>query len=107
MNNRFNALMQMLETEPNDVFLNYALSQEFMSLNDFEKANLQLQKTLQINNSYLACYYQLGQVNEKLNNNDSAINYYKKGITLAQQQGNKKALSELNEALWLLSDDEF
>ncbi len=97
-------LMQMLETEPNDVFLNYALAMEFMSASDFEAAKLQLKKTLVLNETYLPCFYQLGQVTEKLASFDEAIVYYKKGLEIAKAQNNTKAIGEINEALWMLED---
>jgi Tfp pilus assembly protein PilF len=97
-------LLDMLETDSQDVFLNYALAMEFLSEQNFPAAESQLQKTLRIEPDYLPCFYQLGQVNEKLNQDVLAIEFYNKGIELANKQGNKKALGELNEALWLLQD---
>ena len=52
---RKDMLLHMLELEPNDVFLNYALSQELMGVEDYANANLQLQKTLLLDKNYLAC----------------------------------------------------
>jgi Tfp pilus assembly protein PilF len=101
---RKESLLTMLEKEPQDVFLNYALAMEFLSEHNFSAAESQLQKTLSIEPDYLPCFYQLGQVHEKLNQDVLAIEFYNKGIELANKQGNKKALGELNEALWLLQD---
>jgi tetratricopeptide (TPR) repeat protein len=77
---------------------------EFLGEKDFTNADLQLQKTLRINEEYLPCFYQLGQLNEKLNNTNLAIQFYSNGIELAKKQENTKALGELKEALWLLED---
>ena len=101
---RKETLLGMLETDSQDVFLNYALAMEFLGEHDFKQAESQFQHTLKLNSDYLPCYYQLGQVNEKLNQSDLAIQFYNKGIELANKQGNKKALGELKEALWLLQD---
>lgn len=97
-------IFDMLVKEPNDVFLNYALAMEHLSAEEFKEADLQFKKVLDINPNYLPCFYQLGQVNEKLDNNDIAISYYKQGVELAKLQNNKKALGELNEAIWMLED---
>lgn len=97
-------LLEMLSKEPKDVFLNYALAMEHLAENDFSLAQQQLLNTIAIQEDYLPCYYQLGQVNEKLGNNNQALIYYKKGLILAQQQQNKKAMGELNEAIWMLED---
>lgn len=97
-------IFDMLLKEPNDVFLNYALAMEHLSSEEFKEAELQLKKVLTINPNYLPCFYQLGQVNEKLGNNDIALNFYKQGVEFAKSQNNNKALGELNEAIWMLED---
>ena len=97
-------ILNMLVSEPNDVFLNYALAMEFISNNEFQEADVQLKKVLSIKPDYLPCFYQLGQLNEKLGNNEVALHYYKQGVDLAKSQNNNKALGELNEAIWMLED---
>ena len=97
-------IFDMLEKEPNDVFLNYALAMEHLSTGDYRDAEAQLKKVLQINPTYLPCFYQLGQVNEKLGHTEQALTYYHQGVELAKSQNNKKALGELNEAIWMLED---
>lgn len=97
-------IYDMLVKEPNDVFLNYALAMEHLSAEEYKEAELQFTKVLSINPTYLPCFYQLGQVNEKLGNNDVALTYYKQGVEFAKSQNNNKALGELNEAIWMLED---
>lgn len=97
-------ILTMLVSEPNDVFLNYALAMEYIATYNFKEAEEQLKNVLLINPSYLPCFYQLGQVYEKLNLIDMALNYYKQGIDLAKLQNNNKALGELTEAIWMLED---
>ena len=97
-------IFDMLVKEPNDVFLNYALAMEHLSAEEFKEAEAQLRKVLNIKTDYLPCYYQLGQVNEKLNNIELALSYYKQGVEIAKSQNNTKALGELNEAIWMLED---
>lgn len=103
MNNpRKDTLLEMIRKEPQDVFLNYALAVEFVGEGKYAEAENQFLKTLQLNDEYLPCYYQLGQVAEKLNKEKEALEYYHKGAELAKKQNNNKALNELNEAIWLL-----
>lgn len=97
-------IFDMLLKEPNDVFLNYALAMEHLSAEEYREADTQLKKVLAINPNYLPCFYQLGQVNEKLGNTDIALAYYKQGVDMAKLQNNTKALGELNEAIWMLED---
>lgn len=99
---RIDMLIGMLEKEPLDVFLNYALAVEFVGEGKYKDAEAQFLKTLQLNTDYLPCYYQLGQTAEKLNKEQEALAYYKKGLNLATQQNNTKAINELNEAIWML-----
>ena len=102
---RINMLLSMLEKEPEDVFLNYALAVEFVGEQKYKEAERQLLKTAKINPEYLPCYYQLGQVAEKIKNEKEALEYYKKGLALAQKQNNQKAVNEINEAIWMLEDN--
>ncbi len=102
MNSRIDNLLGMLKEEPNDLFLNYALAVEFVGQEKYREAENQFLKTLQLNNEYLPCYYQLGQTAEKLNKEKEALAYYHKGVELAKKQNNNKALNELNEAIWML-----
>jgi tetratricopeptide (TPR) repeat protein len=101
---RIDMLLSMLEKEPEDIFLNYALAVEFVGERKYEEAEKQFLKTAKLNEDYLPCYYQLGQVAEKLNKEKEALEYYNKGVDLAKKQNNNKALNELNEAIWLLEE---
>jgi tetratricopeptide (TPR) repeat protein len=102
---RKDMIFDMLLKEPNDVFLNYALAMEYLGTEEFNLAKSQLQKTLEIDPAYLPCFYQLGQVNEKLGDTEKALEYYKQGLELAKTQHNRKAQGELSEAIWMLEDE--
>lgn len=102
--NRLEQLIQMLEQEPADDFLNHALAMEYLSQQKVKDAIAVFKNILQRNPSYLPSYYQLGQALEKAGANEEAIAVYKAGIELAKQQNNKKAQGELSEALWMLED---
>jgi tetratricopeptide (TPR) repeat protein len=100
--NRIEDLKKMLLNEPDDVFLNYALAVEWVGQQKYDDALKQFLRTLDLNKDYLPCYYQLGQVLEKQNKEQEALAYYKQGAELAKKLNNNKALSELNEAIWML-----
>ncbi len=101
---RLQQLLQMLETEPNDSFLNYALALEFGKENNFRKA-IELIETLLIRDeNYLGAYYQLGKYYEQTGNVEKAIATYNKGIAIAKKQNNRKTLGELNEAMMMLEE---
>ncbi len=101
---RIASLIEMLEKEPEDLFLNYALAMEYISLPDWAAAKQQLSKVIKINPTYIPAFYQLGKVHEATQHFDLAISYYKQGLTFAREQKNNKALNEFNEAIFMLED---
>lgn len=101
---RINMLLSLLNSEPNDVFTNYALALEYAAENDFGKAEIQFLKVLEIDKNYLPCFYQLGQLKEKTGEVEIALKYYHEGLDLAKKQANNKAINEINEAIFLLED---
>ena len=102
---RIQQIQEMLKAEPNDSFLNYALALEYAKLNDLKKAIELITNVLLLDQSYLGAYYQLGAYYEQTGQLQNAINTYKKGIIIAQQQQNTKTLGELKEALAILEDE--
>ncbi|MFL5764932.1 MAG: tetratricopeptide repeat protein [Bacteroidia bacterium] len=105
MSDRLEQLHEMLREEPDDSFLNYALALEYGKSGDIKKAIELIENVLQRDANYLGAYYQLGKYYEAVRQNENALLTYKKGAVIAQAQNNKKALGELNEALWMLEDD--
>jgi tetratricopeptide (TPR) repeat protein len=102
---RLQQIEEMLKNEPGDSFLNYALALEFAKNNNLLKAVDLIEKIVIRNENYLGAYYQLGQYYEQLKATEKAIDTYKKGIEIAQQQNNRKTWGELNEALLNLEDN--
>ncbi len=104
-NSRLAQIEEMLKTEPNDSFLNYALALEYAKLNDVKKAIEVIEALLVRDENYLGAYYQLGKYYEQIEEPKMAINIYNKGISIAQIQKNNKTIAELNEALWKSDED--
>ena len=101
---RLEQLQQMLQEEPGDVFLQYAIAMEYFSAAKYEKALGCLQAIIQHNTDYLAAYYQTGKCHEELKQFEEAKNIYTQGIEVAKKQNKTKTLNELREALFLLED---
>ena len=101
---RFQQIQEMLKNEPNDSFLNYALALEYAKADEIKKAIELIEALLLRDENYLGAYYQLGKYYEETEQTQNAIATYKKGIAIAQQQKNRKTLSELNEALMILKE---
>jgi len=101
---RLQYIREMLKSEPDDSFLNYALALEYAKINDVKKAIELIEKLLLRDENYLGAYYQLGKYYEQTELLENAVATYKKGIIIAQLKNDKKTLGELNEALLMLED---
>lgn len=102
---RINMLKGMLENEPDDLFLNYALGMEFLNdTSSLMQAKIQFQKVLELNADYIPAFYQLGKLCELMQAKTEAMTYYQKGLGLAKVQKNNKAVNEFGEALFMLED---
>ena len=93
---------EMLETNPNDPFLLYAIAIEYQNKGDEKKTQSIFTKLVKEHPDYLPAYYQLGQILEKKGKLDKAIALYRKGKDLAEKANDQKVLGELSEALLIL-----
>ena len=100
---RIDQLQQMIQEDPQDVFLQYALGLEFLNA-DISKAKEQFEKVLQLDSTYVAAYYQLGQVWVLQKNSAKALECFKRGQQEALNQNNRKAAGEFEEAIFLAED---
>lgn len=103
---RLEQLRQMLEKEPLDPFLNYAIALEHAKVGDVARAIGIIEQVLSRDENYLGAYYQLGKYYEETSQRDKAISAYQKGMEIAKKQNNRKTLGELSTALMLLEDED-
>jgi tetratricopeptide (TPR) repeat protein len=96
---RLDVLKNMLNRDPGDYFIRYAIALEYIGMNDNDKAKEELSGLLSANPDYLATYYQYGKLLEESGEIDQAEIIYKKGIELADVQNDLHTKSELQEAL--------
>ena len=102
---RIGLLFNMLEKEPDDLFLNYALGIEYLNDPDsLTDAESQFKRVLEIDKNYIAAYYQLGKLYETLLKAKHALDYYKTGLEKAKEQKNNKAINEFGEAIFMLEE---
>jgi tetratricopeptide (TPR) repeat protein len=94
-NTRISRLLEFLEKEPNDPFLNYALATEYLVLGDSSLALTYFEELIENHPDYVGTYYHLGKLYEILGRKDEAIATYKNGIEVAANQQNAHARSEL------------
>lgn len=92
---RLEKLLEFLQNEPQDEFLQYALATEYLRLNDTGKA-LQYYENLASNHpDYVGTYYHLGKLYEALNRKQDAISIYQKGMEAAKKKRDNHAFAEL------------
>ena len=94
-------LRDMLQTKPEDVFLNYALGLEYASQEDFQAAAAQFETVMRLDPGYLAVYYQAGLIYKALGAHEKGIEALIRGLELAQTRQDAKTRQEI---LFLLED---
>jgi tetratricopeptide (TPR) repeat protein len=97
--NRIEILKGFLNDNPNDSFSRYALALEYAKLGQHEEALREFEAVKTNDPAYVATYYQLGQLYQKLGNKHDAEKTFRTGITVATKAGDDHTRSELEAAL--------
>jgi tetratricopeptide (TPR) repeat protein len=103
MSDRAAALKAMLETDPANTFVRYALAMEHSNAGRLEDAVAEFNAILAHNPSYGAAYYHGGQALEKLGRTADAASLYRAGIDATTKSGDAHTASELQAALSLIT----
>lgn len=88
----------MLEQQPLDLFLQYALAMEYLGMDQSDKAQNLFRAIIATDEHYVAAYYQLGKLVETTNETE-AITIYQKGMSEAQLKGDQKTVNEFRSAV--------
>ncbi len=96
---RIENLKNMLQIDPSDTFVRYALGLEYFSNNEHENAKDIFEELKTLDPNYIATYYQLGKTYEILGDETEARKAYEKGIYVATSQSDNHTKSELEQAL--------
>ena len=105
MNQRLDKLMNMEKQQPADAFLKFAIALEYINLGSDAEAKEYFNWLLINEPAYVATYYQLGQLLERMNERSHAMQIYRDGIEKAKAANDPKTAGELQEALTLLEDE--
>jgi Tfp pilus assembly protein PilF len=95
---RISKLKEYLQASPKDSFLLHALALEYIKIEDDEQARLLFEEILQRDPNYVGSYYHLAKLLERINENDLAINWYKKGMEVAKAANDQHSYNELQGA---------
>lgn len=95
---RIARLIEFMEANPNDSFLQHALALEYVKLGNDEEAKKHFKKVLEKNEAYVGTYYHLAKLLERTGEEKEAIAIYEKGLKVAKEAGDGHAYNELQAA---------
>jgi predicted Zn-dependent protease len=98
-------LEYLLESEPDDVFLQYALAKACMSEGDVETGLIKFQAVIDLHPDYVPAYFQKGQALAERGKPAEARDVLTQGIHAARRTGDRHAESEMREFLEMLGSD--
>jgi len=96
---RLEQLNAFLKENPADPFLKFAIGQEHLKVGEFERSKEVLVELIKEHPDYVAAYYHLGKILEKLDENNLVQAMYEDGIKVAQRIGDGHTQGELTQAL--------
>jgi Tfp pilus assembly protein PilF len=95
-------LRRMLDHNPNDAFLLYAIALEYKKAGESREAIEFLDKVIQVDPAYCYAYHQRGLVHELLGDLEAARRSYRQGIEVALKANDAHARGEIEAALSLI-----
>lgn len=99
---RLDQLIKMLQNEPADRFLNFALAMEYIKAGQQQEALAQFSRVVEIDPAYVPAYFQKADLLVALGRHGDAKQVYAEALTAAEQSGDKHAVQKIREALALL-----
>lgn len=99
---RIQQIEDFLKETPNDPFLHYALTMEYVKIGDTAKSLLGFENLVEKYPDYVGTYYHFGKFLEKENDSARAQEIYQIGIQVATKMRNMHAKGELMGALNML-----
>ena len=92
-------LLELLQSDPDDPFLHYALALDDFSQGDDAAGLERLSHLNSAYSNYVPAYFQRGQVLARLGEYETAKTVLQRGIQVASQQGDQHAAAEMNGLL--------
>jgi predicted Zn-dependent protease len=98
-------LQELLQSDPDDVFLQYALAAACVSEGDVEAGLAQFQAVIDRHPDYVPAYFQKGQALAGQERHAEARDILQRGIQVAHRVGDRHAESEMTAFLDTLGGD--
>ena len=99
MTDRLTKLQSLLDRDPNDIFLLYAIALEHKKTGDYPTALAWFDRVIAKDPGYSVAYHQAGLTHEAAGNVDLAKTTYRQGIIAAHKKGDHHAADEMQAAL--------
>ena len=100
---RLEQLVELLNAEPDDAFLRYAVAMEYQKARRHDQAIAEFEELSRRNPGYVAGYFMWGRTLEQKGDVAAARTIYKRGIDAARKAGDNHAAMEITEALEMLA----
>ena len=95
---RLDQLKNMLEDDPKDNFLLFAIAMEHMTRENIHEAITAFTTLKTVNEDYVGLYYHLAECYSEIEEYENAIDAYQKGIKVAEKINDQHAKAELMNA---------
>lgn len=99
---RLEQLLTMLQAEPADSFVRYAVAMEYLKAKRYAEAIGEFDELLRRNPDYVAAYFMGGRARQQQGDVPGAKATYAQGVEVAKKVGDQKAAREIADALALL-----
>ena len=97
-------IQKMLESEPEDLFLQYALAMEWESEGELEKSSKIHRELMSRTPPHVPSYFRVAQQLVRAGEADASREVLREGIEIARQQGDHHAAAEMSELLQSIGD---
>ena len=87
--------LNLLEKGNDSELLRYSLGNEYLKSKEFENAIVHLEKAIEFNPNYSAAWKLYAKALAESKQIETAIEAYEKGITIAEKNGDKQAVKEM------------
>ncbi len=98
-NIRVDKLKAMLQEQPDDSFLNFALGLEYVKMEQYDAALAAFEGIVQRDAQYTGVYYHLGKLYERFGLESKAIATYEAGMEVCKEKKETHNFNELRGAL--------
>ena len=95
MASRIDSLVAMLERGQDSALLRFSLGNEYLGADDYDLATEHLQHAVELDPNYSAAWKLLGKALTSRNSTVEAIDAYRRGINIAEANGDRQAAKEM------------